>query len=183
MNVLEEPMRGVRRLSLPSFRDARGEFIKSFHVTDLMEIGMEMNVRESFYSVSAKNVLRGMHFQIPPFDSTKLVTCVTGRLLDVLVDLRKDEATFGSSWQTVLSADNREAVWIPTGIAHGFLSLADNTCMAYLTDQEHAPQHDAGIRWDSFGFDWPCRVEELNMSDRDKAHPTLGEFHSPFGSS
>jgi dTDP-4-dehydrorhamnose 3,5-epimerase len=161
-------------------RDDRGVFVKTFHAGQLAEAGLRFELREEFYSVSRRGVLRGMHFQTPPFAHQKLVACMAGRVLDVLVDLRRGSGTFGQACSLELSAERPQLVWIPPGVAHGFLSLEDGACVTYKTDCEYAPQNDAGIRWDSFGFAWPMAEVELELSPRDRQHPTLAEFDSPF---
>jgi dTDP-4-dehydrorhamnose 3,5-epimerase len=161
-------------------RDERGEFVKTFHAGQLADAGLRFELREEFYSVSRRGVLRGMHFQTPPFAHQKLVACLSGRVLDVLVDLRRESATFGRSCSLELSGERPQMVWIPAGIAHGFLSLVDGSCVTYKTDREYAPQNDAGMRWDSFGFDWPMNGDQLVISSRDRQHPALAEFESPF---
>lgn len=152
--------------------------MKPFHAGQLAEHGIEMSVREEFFSTSAKDVLRGMHFQIPPHDHQKLVYCIAGRVLDVILDLRKASPTYGKSASVELSADNRHLLFIPRGFAHGFLSLEEGSCMVYKTDAVHAPACDAGILWESFGFPWPIRQPLL--SPRDAAFPPLEAFDSPF---
>lgn len=137
-----------------------------------------MTVREEFFSTSSKDVLRGMHFQTPPHAHQKLIYCITGRVLDVLLDLRRSSPTYGQSIALELSAANRHVLFVPVGFAHGFLSLEDHSCLVYKTDAVHAPQHDAGIRWDSFGFDWPA--DSPLISGRDLTHPEFSEFRSPF---
>jgi dTDP-4-dehydrorhamnose 3,5-epimerase len=161
-------------------RDDRGAFVKTFHAAALADEGLSFELREEFYSVSHRGVLRGMHFQSPPFDHQKLVTCVAGRVLDVLVDLRVDSPTFGDSCSIELNGTTTQLLWIPRGLAHGFLSLEDDSIVNYKTDCEYAPQHDAGIRWDSFGFSWPTADGQLIISPRDQTHPALAGFDSPF---
>ena len=161
-------------------RDQRGSFVKTFHAAQLADAGLQFELREEFYSVSHRGVLRGMHFQTPPFAHKKLVCCLAGRVLDVLVDLRRGSATFGTACSLELSAERPQMVWVPPGLAHGFLSLDDGSCVTYKTDREYAPQHDAGIRWDSFGFAWPLAADELIISPRDRQHPPLAQFASPF---
>ena len=119
-----------------------------------------------------------MHFQLPPHDHAKLVYCVCGRVLDVLLDLRKASPTFGQTASAELSRANSHVFYIPAGIAHGFLSLEDESVMVYKTTTVHQPDHDAGIRWDSFGFD--CGSATPIISVRDTALPRLQEFVSPF---
>ncbi len=183
MQLISEPLPGVKILRPFVFEDARGNFVKPFHEDQLAKHGIEMTVREEFFSTSAAGVLRGMHFQVPPHAHQKLVYCITGKVLDVLLDLRKDSPTFGKSIGFELSAANRHLVHIPVGFAHGFLSLEDNSCLVYKTDAVHAPDHDAGILWNSFGFDWPIDDITPTISTRDLAHPRFVDFASPFQSS
>lgn len=160
------------------FQDARGSFVKTYHQDAFREAGLDFAPREEFFSTSAKNVLRGMHFQLPPAAHAKLVYCLAGGVLDVVLDLRKNSPTFGCFQVRELNAANREMFFIPVGFAHGFLALTENATMVYQTDTVHSPAHDAGVRWDSFGFDWP--VKNPVLSERDKNFCALAEFPSPF---
>ena len=178
MDKINEPLPNVKILKPFVFEDVRGNFVKTFHEAQLAEHGISMILREEFFSTSAKGVLRGMHFQLPPHAHQKLIYCISGRVLDVILDLRRSSPTFGQSVGIELSAKNRHVVYLPVGIAHGFLSLEDNSCLVYKTDAVHAPQQDAGIKWDSFGFDWP-NADPL-ISGRDLTHPNFAEFESPF---
>ena len=159
--------------------DDRGRFVKTLHPS--WAGGEGIDLREEFYSVSSSGVLRGMHFQVPPADHTKWVTCVAGRVLDVLLDLRPGD-TYGRAWSIELDADRPATIAIPRGVAHGFLSLTEGSVMLYRTDHEHSPNHDRGIAWNSFGFDWPLDAfgSDLRTSPRDAAHPTFSEFDTPF---
>lgn len=179
MELSQELLPGTWLIRLKSFSDSRGSFVKTYarsHVDAAPHLPA-FEFKEEFYSVSQKNVLRGMHFQVPPHDHVKLVYCAAGAVLDVLVDLRRGPG-YGQVSSVPLQADNPQLLWIPKGIAHGFLSLTDNSLMVYKTSTEHAPQHDAGIRFDSFDFDWGCNRQIL--SDRDQKHPMLADFQSPF---
>jgi len=180
MELLAEPLPGIKILRPPTFEDARGGFVKTFHDGQLAAHDIAMTVREEFFSTSGVGVLRGMHFQLPPHAHQKLVYCITGRVLDVVLDLRKGSATFGQSVGFELTEANRYIAYIPVGFAHGFLSLEPSTRMIYKTDAVHAPEYDWGIRFDSFGFAWPdCGVQPV-ISPRDRAHPSMGDFDSPF---
>jgi dTDP-4-dehydrorhamnose 3,5-epimerase len=161
------------------FGDRRGTFIKTYHEEAWHEAGISFTIKEEYYSISRQGVLRGMHFQSPPEDHTKIVYCPSGRVLDVLLDLRRSSPTFGQAAVMELSAENRLILIIPNGIAHGFLSREESSIMVYKTSTVHSPAHDAGIRWDSFGFDWGCDAPVL--SERDAAFPALADFASPFG--
>jgi dTDP-4-dehydrorhamnose 3,5-epimerase len=180
LQVTPLPLPGVLLVEPAVSGDDRGQFVKTFHAAALAELGLNFELREEFYTISRRHVLRGMHFQLPPHDHQKLVCCLHGRALDVLVDLRTGSPTYGRHLSLELNVASPRQVWVPRGVAHGFLSLEDNTYMLYKTDREHAPSHDAGIRWDSFGFDWPTPVDELIISPRDRRHPPLAEFASPF---
>lgn len=180
MELIDEPLPGVKILRPFVFADERGEFVKPFHEGQLEEHGVKMTLREEFFSSSGEGVLRGMHFQLPPHHHSKLVYCITGRVLDVLLDLRKESPSFGQSVSFELSACNRHSVYIPSGIAHGFYTLEPQSCLVYKTDAVHHPASDAGIAWDSFGFDWPASSAEPIVSDRDQKHPDFRDFDSPF---
>ena len=160
------------------FADARGSFVKTFHRDVFREHGMDFEPREEFFSLSAKNVLRGMHFQMPPAAHAKLVYCIAGRALDVALDIRKNSPAFGRCHARELNDRNREILFIPVGLAHGFLALEDNTTMVYQASTVHSAAQDTGIVWNSFGFDWPLKNPVL--SERDRKFPTLREFRSPF---
>lgn len=153
--------------------------MKTFHKDIWSELGVPLvHQAEEFWTTSAKGVLRGMHFQVPPHDHEKTVTCLAGRVLDVLLDLRMDERTFGQVWASELSPENARVLVIPKGIAHGFLSLEEASLVFYKASTVHNPQCDCGIRWDSFGFQWPVKVPI--QSERDRTLPKLVDFKSPF---
>ena len=157
------------------FEDERGIFVKTFHADIFEKNGMQTDFKESYYSVSRKNVLRGMHLQLPPYDHAKLVYVVVGEILDVVVDVRKKSSTFGQFFTTILSAEQASSLYIGKGFAHGFLTLSDSATVVYQTTTTYHAESDAGIRWDSFGFDWNG-VTELVMSERDQVFPTLDVF-------
>ncbi len=157
-------------------RDARGSFQKVFRADLLEKRGVDIRFRESFFSFSEPGVMRGMHFQLPPADHWKLVSCVAGSILDVCVDLRKG-ATYGQSYSFPIGEEAGGAVLIPPGFAHGFLTLpGPRAGVLYLTTTEHDPERDTGVRWDSLGFPWPLAAPTL--SDRDRSFATLAEFQS-----
>ncbi|MDB6065702.1 MAG: dTDP-4-dehydrorhamnose 3,5-epimerase [Pedosphaera sp.] len=178
LKLLPAELEGVFVVQPKIFTDKRGVFVKTYHEELFREAGIAFTPREEFFSTSRKGVVRGMHFQLPPAAHDKLVFCPTGKVLDVVVDLRKESKTFGKTFTRELSAENRELLFIPVGFAHGFLSLADDTIMVYQTSTVHSPAQDAGILWSSVGFDWP--VKEPILSDRDKTFPALKDFQSPF---
>jgi dTDP-4-dehydrorhamnose 3,5-epimerase/CDP-3, 6-dideoxy-D-glycero-D-glycero-4-hexulose-5-epimerase len=181
MELIDEPLPGVKILRPFVFDDSRGNFVKPFHDGQLAAHGIHLNLREEFYTTSNANVIRGMHFQAPPHDHQKLVYCISGKVLDVLLDLRKTSATYGQHARFEVSAENKHVVYIPIGFAHGFLSLEDHSCLVYKTDTVHHPSSDRGIRWNSFGCPWPNQsAASLSISARDELHPPFAEFVSPF---
>lgn len=169
---------GVTLVTPPRFEDHRGAFVKTFHEGLWAEAGIRFHSAEEFFSTSHRGVLRGMHFQNPPHDHAKVVTCLSGAVLDVVLDLRKSSATYGHSIGVELSASNRRILHIPSGFAHGFLALEDDSLMHYRVSTVHAPSADAGVRWDSFGFDWGAASPQV--STRDAAFPGLSDFMTPF---
>lgn len=180
MQLIEEHLNGVKVYRPFVYEDVRGNFVKPYHEGQLGELGIEFSLKEEFFSTSSKDVLRGMHFQIPPFDHQKLIYCITGAVVDVLLDLRKESETYGQSVSLRLNAENRHVVYVPVGFAHGFTSVEDNSCLVYKTDAVHSAEHDKGILWNSFGHDWQVDEDKITFSDRDVNHPSFGDFDSPF---
>lgn len=165
-------------ITLPSFDDARGNFTKTFHDTILKENDIDFILKESYFSISKKDVIRGMHFQTPPHQHAKIVFCPQGAILDVIIDLRKSSPTYGQHFAQELSDKNHKAYYIPEGFAHGFKSLTEDAVTYYLVSSEYSKEHDTGIRYDSFGFDW--EVKNPVISERDLSFVTFGRFESPF---
>jgi len=172
MIVKATQLDGVFEIENKVFEDHRGKFVKTFHEDAFKSHGLEYDFKESFYSVSKKNVLRGMHFQLPPHDHAKLVYVTDGEILDVAVDIRKNSPTFGEYFSTKLSSGNAKSLYMSKGFAHGFLTLSNSATVTYLTTTIHAPEHDSGIRWDSFGFDW-WGCDNPIISNRDEAFEGL----------
>ena len=177
--VHQTPLAGLISLEPRIFTDHRGTFVKTFHDSAFRALGLPFEAREEFFSTSHKNVVRGMHFQVPPADHAKLVYCITGAVLDVVLDLRRNSPTFGQAHAEELSEANRRSLYIPTGFAHGFLALTEGALMVYKTSTVHDPACDRGIHWQSFGFAWPVGPEAA-LSKRDNEFPALADFNSPF---
>lgn len=171
-------LNGAKLITLPSSQDARGTFVKTFHETTLAQAGIAFTLRESYYSFSKKDVIRGMHFQLPPHQHAKVVFCPQGAILDVIVDLRRHSPTYGHHYATELSAANHKAYYIPEGFAHGFRALTDDAMTYYLVSSVYSAAHDAGIRYDSIGYHWDVR--EPILSARDLSFGTLADFDSQF---
>jgi dTDP-4-dehydrorhamnose 3,5-epimerase len=178
MRLIKTDIKGLLILEPKIFEDSRGKFIKTFTDDFFQENGLDINIKETYYSISNKDVIRGMHFQTPPYDHTKIVYVPYGKITDVVLDIRKDSQTYGEYFSTELSSENGKILIIPQGLAHGFKSLEDNTNVTYMQTTCYAPNNDAGIRYDSFKFDWELNNPEL--SDRDNSFITLDKFVTPF---
>lgn len=170
---------GCYQIDLTPREDARGCLVKTFHATAFREMGLEAGFLEVFYSTSRQNVLRGMHFQLPPADGAKLVHCVQGKVLDVALDLRLGSPAYGKCTAFDLSAENAAAAYIPRGVAHGFYCTEGPSTLVYYISSEYDPRLDAGVLWNSFGFPWPN--DAPITSERDSKLTPFAEFKSPFG--
>ncbi len=175
---VQDILNGAKILTLPFSHDNRGTFVKTFHESSLLEHDIEFTLRESYFSFSKKDVIRGMHFQLPPFQHSKIVFCPQGAILDVIVDLRKNSPTYRQYFAQELSAESNKAYYIPEGFAHGFKSLTDNAITYYLVSSEYNSKQDTGVRYNSIGFDWG--VKDPIISQRDLSFAGLNEFESPF---
>lgn len=165
---------GLVHTPLVRWTDGRGHLVKVFQASALdADPG-----REVFLTTSARGVIRGLHFQVPPHAHAKTVVCLAGSIVDVAVDLRRGSPTEGQVASFRLDGASPAQLYLPSGLAHGFQALEDDTLVAYVVSTEHSPDHDCGIRWNSIRFDWPVPVTA--MSDRDMAFPALDEFDSPF---
>jgi len=175
-----------RKLEIPgpvlieprSFPDDRGYFMETYARSAFLAAGIDCEFYQDNFSVSKKNVMRGLHFQKAPKEQGKLVQVVQGRVFDVVVDIRPGSETFGRWLGVELSAENRNIFWIPPGFAHGFLSLADNSIFLYKVTQEYSPNDDAGIRFDDseIGVVWPIERDTMIISNKDKALPPLRDI-------
>jgi len=172
------PLAGAFLITLPASHDDRGTFVKSYSDSLFKAAGMDFTLRESYFSHSKKDVIRGMHFQLPPHQHSKIVFCQVGAIIDVIVDLRKSSPTYGQYFAHELSDTNHKACYIPEGFAHGFKALTEDALTYYLVSSEYNKQHDTGIRYDSIGFDW--QVKDPILSQRDSSFITLDEFDTPF---
>ena len=154
--------------------------MKTFHQPDFAALGMNFNPREEYFTVSHRNVVRGMHFQLPPHDHEKFVYCIRGAVLDVILDLRKGSGTFGKSASVELTALNRRMFFVPRGFAHGLLALADDSLVVCKTSTVHAPAHDVGVRWDSFLVFRGRLKNRFCQGTADRVLPGFADFNSPF---
>ena len=163
--------------------DSRGYFVETFRQDKLEEfLGYQINFCQDNESKSSKGVLRGLHYQLPPHAQTKLVRVISGRVLDVAVDIRKNSPTFGKYVAVELSGENKKQLLIPRGFAHGFVVLEDDTVFAYKVDNYYSPECDRGIAFDdkNLNIDWILNHDELNLSAKDIKQPKLNETNDLF---
>lgn len=182
MNVIKTDIEGVVIIEPRIFEDARGYFFESFSQREFEEkVGKVVFVQDN-ESKSSYGVMRGLHFQRPPFTQSKLVRCVKGAVLDVAVDLRKGSPTYGKHVAVELTEDNHRQFFIPQGFAHGFAVLSDEAVFQYKCDNFYAPQADGGISIldESLGIDWRIPTDKAILSEKDTKHPLLNDFESPF---
>ena len=163
--------------------DNRGYFVETFR-QDLFEaaVGYQVNFIQDNESKSAKGVLRGLHYQLPPYTQAKLVRVIKGSVLDVAVDIRKSSSTFGQHITAELTSENKHQLFVPHGFAHGFIVLSDSATFAYKVDNYYAPKHDRGIAFDDkeLVIDWQLPLEILQLSDKDRTHPSLANAEDLF---
>ncbi|WP_082316872.1 dTDP-4-dehydrorhamnose 3,5-epimerase family protein [Methylobacterium sp. ARG-1] len=169
---------GVCSLRAPGNRDLRGSFHKLMHAPTLAAAGLNTDFSEVYCSTSVRGVVRGMHFQKPPHQHAKLVWCLAGAVTDVILDLRRGSSSYGRAIAFELVGNTPSGVYVPEGCAHGFAVQSAEATLLYLVTSIHVPAADAGIRWDSFGFDWP--IVQPILSERDRTHCDFATFDSPF---
>ena len=183
MKVIPTKLSGVVIIEPRIFSDARGYFYESFSEMEFSEkVSSTTRFVQDNQSMSSYGVVRGLHFQRPPFTQAKLVRCVLGEVLDVAVDLRKSSPTYGQHVAVLLSEDNHRQLFIPKGFAHGFSVLSQKAIFQYKCDEFYHPEADGGISIadESLDIDWKIPVSERILSEKDMHHPFLNEFNSPF---
>lgn len=166
---------------IPNYsKDERGAFIKIFNENEYAKALLNVQLKEQYYSISKPGVLRGMHFQLPPMDHTKIVTCLSGEVLDVVIDLRKTSKTYKKCISFILNEDNRHCLYIPKGLAHGFYVLGNkDALMLYNTETVYDSALDSGIKWSTIDFKWPLPSVPI-VSYKDSNLISLNDFNSPF---
>ena len=182
MNIIKTPIEGLLILEPRVFTDARGYFIETYNEKRYHEAGITAQFVQDNQSCSCYGVVRGLHFQRPPYSQAKLVCCTRGRVLDVAVDLRKDSPTFGKWYSVELNEDNHRQFFIPRGFAHGFSVLSETAIFTYKCDNFYTPEADGGILLTDpmLNIDWQVPADQMILSDKDKKHPLLADFDNPF---
>lgn len=182
INVIKTDIEGVVVIEPKVFGDSRGYFFESWSQKDFDELVRPIKFVQDNESMSTYGVMRGLHFQRPPFTQSKLVRCVKGAVLDVAVDIRKGSPTYGQHVAVELTEDNHRQFFVPRGFAHGFAVLSDVAVFQYKCDNFYAPQADGGISIldDSLGIDWRIPTDKAILSEKDTKHACLKDFDSPF---
>lgn len=182
MEVIKTAIEEVVIIEPKVFKDARGYFFESFSQREFEERVRKINFVQDNESMSSYGVMRGLHFQCPPYTQSKLVRCVKGAVLDVAVDIRKGSPTFGQHVAVELTEDNHRQFFVPRGFAHGFAVLSETAVFQYKCDNFYAPQADGGIsiKDDSLGIDWKIPTDKALLSEKDTHHVCLKDFDSPF---
>lgn len=185
MEIIKTKLDGVVIIEPKIFRDSRGYFFESFSQREFEEKVCKIIFVQDNESMSSYGVMRGLHFQRPPFTQAKLVRCVKGAVLDVAVDIRQDSPTYGQHVAVELSEDNHYQMFIPHGFAHGFSVLSETAVFQYKCDQFYHPESDAGISIldKSLGIDWRIPADKAILSDKDTRHPLFKDFVTPFSGS
>jgi len=178
MKFTIQPISGVILIEPTLYGDNRGYFIE-IHRQDLLEeaLGYKVNFVQDNDSKSSKGVLRGLHYQIPPYSQAKLVRVIEGSVLDIVVDIRKSSPTFGKHVAIVLTAENKHQIFIPHGFAHGFIVLSDSATFSYKVDNYYSPEHERGIVFDdkNLAINWRIPLKDIELSNKDKSLPSLSD--------
>lgn len=183
MEVVKTSIPGVLIIEPRVFGDSRGYFFESFNLREFTDkVGFDVSFVQDNESMSCYGVVRGLHFQCPPFAQSKLVRVVKGRVLDVAVDIRKGSPTYGKYEAVELSAENHRQFFMPKGIAHGFSVLSDEVVFQYKCDNYYAPQSEGAIAWDDpdLAIDWRIPADKVILSEKDSHHARLCDIVSPF---
>ena len=183
MNIIKTDIEGVIIVEPRVFGDARGYFFESYNARDFREqSGIDVTFIQDNESCSSYGVVRGLHFQKPPYAQSKLVRVVEGTVLDVAVDIRKGSATYGKHVSVELSADNKRQLFLPKGMAHGFAVLSERAVFQYKCDEYYHPESEGAIAWDdpTLAIDWRLPKEAVLLSEKDSHHPKFNEFVTPF---
>ena len=182
MNIITTPIEGLLVIEPKVFTDARGYFVETYNEQRYQEAGITARFVQDNQSCSSYGVVRGLHFQRPPYSQAKLVCCTRGRVLDVAVDLRKDSPTYGQWYSVELNENNHRQFFIPRGFAHGFSVLSETAIFTYKCDNLYHPEADGGIQlYDpALAIDWQIPADRMILSDKDRRHPTLAQLDNPF---
>ena len=182
MKYTNTNIEGLINIEPKIFGDQRGYFLETYNQETFQETFGSVTFVQDNESKSSKGVLRGLHFQKPPFEQAKLVRCIEGEVLDVAVDIRRKSPTYGEHFSIILSGKNKRQLFIPRGFAHGFVVLSETATFAYKVDNSYSPEHEDGIMWNdpSLDIDWEIDTQNVKLSDKDKNLSSFMNFETPF---
>lgn len=182
MEVIDTPLAGLKIIETQQFGDRRGFFMETYNYEKYAALGIDQHFVQDNLSKSSYGVVRGLHFQKPPFTQAKLISCVVGEVVDINVDIRRNSPTFGQWYAVRLSAENHRQLLVPHGFAHGFAVLSPTAIFAYKCDNFYHPEAEGGVLPTdlALGIDWLVPAEDMIFSDKDQKHPRLAELISPF---
>jgi dTDP-4-dehydrorhamnose 3,5-epimerase len=182
MNLIKTKLDGLVVLKPTVFKDNRGYFMESYNQKNINKLLGNVNFVQDNESESTRGVLRGLHFQKPPYTQAKLVRCLKGSVLDVVLDLRKDSKTYGIFETISLTEENKKQLFIPKGFAHGFIVLSKSAIFSYKVDNYYNPDSESGVLWSDLdlNIDWKINKNEIIVSEKDKNLPTFNEIINPF---
>ena len=182
MNLIKTMLDGLVVLKPTIFKDNRGYFMESYNQKNINKLVGNVNFVQDNESESSRGVLRGLHFQKPPYAQAKLVRCLKGSVLDVVLDLRKDSKTYGIFETILLTEENKKQLFIPKGFAHGFVVLSETAIFSYKVDNYYNPDSESGVLWNDLdlNIDWKINKKEIIVSEKDKSLPTFNNIINPF---
>jgi dTDP-4-dehydrorhamnose 3,5-epimerase len=182
MNLIKTTLDGLVVLKPTIFKDNRGYFMESYNQKNINKLVGNVNFVQDNESESSLGVLRGLHFQKPPYAQAKLVRCLKGSVLDVVLDLRKDSKTYGIFETILLTEENKKQLFIPKGFAHGFVVLSETAIFSYKVDNYYNPDSESGVLWNdlALNIDWKINKKEIIVSEKDKSLPTFNNIINPF---
>jgi len=177
---IDSYLNGVLHIKPKVHQDHRGHFFESFRKDSLQEFGVDLEFVQDNQSLSQKNILRGLHYQTPPYAQGKLVRVINGAVRDVVLDIRKSSSTFGQFKVFDLTEQNFEMLYVPPGFAHGFATLEDHTIFTYKCTDYYNPESEGGVLWSAPELEIPWGIEDPVLSEKDKHLPSFSDFQSPF---
>ena len=182
MNLIKTKLDGLVVIKPTVFKDKRGYFMESYNQKNLNKLLGNVNFVQDNESKSSRGVLRGLHFQKPPYTQSKLVRCLKGNVLDVALDLRNDSKTYGMIETILLSEENKNQLFIPKGFAHGFVVISESAILSYKVDNYYKPEFESGIIWNDpdLNIDWRVNKTEIRVSEKDKNLPNFNKTINPF---
>jgi dTDP-4-dehydrorhamnose 3,5-epimerase len=182
IKLTETGFEGLTIIETTRLGDARGYFMETYNYRDLKSVGVDIRFVQDNQSRSMRGVMRGLHFQNAPYAQTKMVRVLSGKILDVVLDLRKEKSTFGKTFQLEMSSERGEQLLVPKGFAHGFIVLSESVELLYKTDEFHYPASEGGILFNdpALKIDWKIAEPEMIISERDKKHPRLADAQFNF---